>query len=661
MRESAMLQLLLWAAGMAFGACAVCYVLRRLERLSQGVRRIPPALERSGQRIVPAGVTHNWTNATGDGLASTAANWTNGQVQDGDSLVFDGVSGPRSNTPATIDPNLISGGGGNPLKVADITVANTYTSTISITTDFEARGTLSDASPQASVTVASGKTFIVHACSLIGGTLNGPGSLWVQFSPNTSGSMDVSANASLVGLQLKTDSNVAFNVLGTVTFTQGSAASTYGTTNWNAGDVNVLNNSSISNYGTWNVNCNNTLHGVAGAFYNGGTFLKATTDRTTDLAIRFDNAPLPGAQQPPSVIASNGTIEFDRNGNQAGLFYANGGGILEFAMGTQTFTGPSQFYGSGRVQLIGGATFFTQLGVPVTDWSGQFELGGIATLDGTGLYTFNGLLLWDGGTIQNTSVTTNAQTNITGANGVDLINAHLTTNQLTVWDATADIQLTGSTIQNFAEFRVSNAQTMDDLAPANPSMFSNADDGQGHRGWVNKIAGGASTFKVIFHNSGMLLFNGRAINFTAAFDQSGVGSLTRLDGGTMTTSSTFNMTAGMLVAPGTINGDIQMGGALQFSGATGALTVLGNFTETANSSVQLRVGGNQANQYDQVHVLGTATLNGLLHLALINGFTPAPTDRFVVLTSGMALAGTWIVDPGWTAYPHAFDFTLSMP
>jgi hypothetical protein len=64
--------------------------------------------------------------------------------------------------------------------------------------------------------------------------------------------------------------------------------------------------------------------------------------------------------------------------------------------------------------------------------------------------------------------------------------------------------------------------------------------------------------------------------------------------------------------------------------------VTGNYTLNAGGTLALEVAGTDgaAGQFDQLQVLGTATLNGTLNVRTINGFTPAAANTFSLLSYG---------------------------
>jgi hypothetical protein len=86
------------------------------------------------------------------------------------------------------------------------------------------------------------------------------------------------------------------------------------------------------------------------------------------------------------------------------------------------------------------------------------------------------------------------------------------------------------------------------------------------------------------------------------------------------------------------------------SGIPGKTLVSGNYAVSNNAAVlAVDLGGtNQANafqngltNYDFVAVAGSTTLGGSLAVNLVNGFIPAATNSFVILTNGGALSGSF--------------------
>src|SRR5262249_30017615 len=107
----------------------------------------------------------------------------------------------------------------------------------------------------------------------------------------------------------------------------------------------------------------------------------------------------------------------------------------------------------------------------------------------------------------------------------------------------------------------------------------------------------------------------------------------------------------------TVTGNLTNGAVINVgdSSAAGTLTVNGNYTQSAGGVLNLKIGGpNPGSDYDQLRITGQATLDGTLHVALINGFSPNPRDGFQVLTFAGA-AGSFAT----TDLPSGASFTLN--
>jgi hypothetical protein len=95
------------------------------------------------------------------------------------------------------------------------------------------------------------------------------------------------------------------------------------------------------------------------------------------------------------------------------------------------------------------------------------------------------------------------------------------------------------------------------------------------------------------------------------------------------------LNGGALTGNGIIEGDLTNNGALITPGnSPGTIGVAGSFTQTANGSLFLEIGGTNpyAQEFDQLKVGGTAQLGGALSVRTINGFTPESDDRLVPLS-----------------------------
>ncbi len=99
----------------------------------------------------------------------------------------------------------------------------------------------------------------------------------------------------------------------------------------------------------------------------------------------------------------------------------------------------------------------------------------------------------------------------------------------------------------------------------------------------------------------------------------------------------------ILLTGGTISGIGDLRGAVLNQGAfidpgtpLGRIFVDGNFTQSANGTLVLEVGGAGPSQFDQLQISGTANLGGRLVVRTLNDFVPQAGDIFNPLTYGAA-------------------------
>jgi len=129
----------------------------------------------------------------------------------------------------------------------------------------------------------------------------------------------------------------------------------------------------------------------------------------------------------------------------------------------------------------------------------------------------------------------------------------------------------------------------------------------------------------------------------------GSGAIVLTNGGKLEISAGQSVTNGSqhsLKGTGTIQ--IDAGAMLTNNGIIGAspglLSFSGNLQLSSSSNLSIEIGGTtQGTDYDllQKTDAGVLTLNGNLNLILINGFTPASTDKFTITTTQATLAGAF--------------------
>ena len=99
---------------------------------------------------------------------------------------------------------------------------------------------------------------------------------------------------------------------------------------------------------------------------------------------------------------------------------------------------------------------------------------------------------------------------------------------------------------------------------------------------------------------------------------------------------------------GSVTGNVYNDGTLSLHGL-GYLDITGNYTQTANGSLVLDLGGTAAGTFDLLQVSGSVTLAGDLTVHLVNGFAPTVVDSDAAMTFASvagAFASQHFDDPG---------------
>ncbi|MEA2709206.1 MAG: hypothetical protein QOF78_1807 [Phycisphaerales bacterium] len=109
---------------------------------------------------------------------------------------------------------------------------------------------------------------------------------------------------------------------------------------------------------------------------------------------------------------------------------------------------------------------------------------------------------------------------------------------------------------------------------------------------------------------------------------------------TITGASFTNAFSGIIGGIGTLDVSGLTGSGFQNHGTVepglspGILSFTGAYSQASDGDLAIEIGGTTAgSQYDRLAVSGSASLDGLLHASLINGFVPSPADSFTILTA----------------------------
>lgn len=128
---------------------------------------------------------------------------------------------------------------------------------------------------------------------------------------------------------------------------------------------------------------------------------------------------------------------------------------------------------------------------------------------------------------------------------------------------------------------------------------------------------------------------------------------------TFNTTSHTNGPTGVLSGNGSIvtSPVLANQGKISPGSSAGALLISGSVTNTASAVFEAELGGTvSGTEFDRLSVSGSFARGGELRPVLINGFRPAPTDSFLVLSAG-SLSGAWanVVSGKVTFLQGSFD------
>ena len=545
---------------------------------------------------------------------------------------------------------------GAPNWADDVFITPNGTYTVTVNVDAEARSlTLGGATGTQTLTINATLTLFQASSStsntiinMTGGTLTGEGALNVGGAFNWSGGTITGTSALTVqGTTTISGGGVPVKRLMHRVMTVGNTAhtSTFGPL-MGPGAV-------IQSNGTWDFSNDATLwnNGGAPSFVNAGILRKSAGSGTTTIQIPYSGT--------GTVEVQTGTLSFTGSATHDSSLTIAPGATLNFGGGTQTLSSTSSVSGdrvtftSGSIGVHGsydadqtassvaGVAFtldatIVSLGF-LTVTSGTFELGSGApvsipglslsggTLSGSDPVTVTGNLSWSGGQILGAgAVTVQGATTISGGAGKTLSGRSL------VVGDTSYIGLGGLTMSNVAVIQSNGtwSHLTDASIGASLGTFSNA-------GTFLKSSGtGTASIAPDFSNSGVVeVQSGSALSFSRPYTQT--AGTTRLAGGSIQAPLGIDIQSGHLEGSGSIAGNVVSAGTAGPGLSSGALTIAGNYTQSAAGTFEVEIGGlAPGSQHDQLALTGSAAaaLDGALDVALISGFTPLAGDSFSIMT-----------------------------
>jgi hypothetical protein len=138
-----------------------------------------------------------------------------------------------------------------------------------------------------------------------------------------------------------------------------------------------------------------------------------------------------------------------------------------------------------------------------------------------------------------------------------------------------------------------------------------------------------------------------------------IGGSMEVDG-SLDVPSLTQAAGAVLSGSGTIDGNlISDDGTLCPGASPGTLTITSNFTQHAGSTLRIEIAGRQPGQFDQLRVVGTATLGGRLEVTLLDSFAPDLGEQFPLLvTSNLSGTFTQVTVPAGISITYTSNSVL---
>lgn len=196
------------------------------------------------------------------------------------------------------------------------------------------------------------------------------------------------------------------------------------------------------------------------------------------------------------------------------------------------------------------------------------------------------------------------------------------------------------------------------VVKVNAASFSGGDVLNRASGEVTLENAASSQTTGSFINHGKLVIRDGANLGSSRFQQ--IAGTTHLDDGELAATHPLgvDIAGGTLFGSGVINGDLFIGDGATLS--PGDLTdAIGRFDITGDATLEglfeVEIGGINNTEFDWLSILGTATLDGVLKVSLVNGFTPSAGDFFDLLLATQVTGQFAVLDLPSLADGLAFE------
>jgi hypothetical protein len=357
-----------------------------------------------------------------------------------------------------------------------------------------------------------------------------------------------------------------------------------------------------------------------------------------------------------TLVEPNASLTLAGGGFNTGRMIIASGGVIS-ALGS--IDAPVEGAAGAQIQATGslslgdarrydGFNYDGTLGVAgntVTLLSKGFaNLGVLTTLDGGTINALNGVVLGVGDNIAGTG---NIVSRIAASHGSTI-------------EATGDLSLgdadTFSGFTSDGEMRVHNhTVTLYDADAAVVGSLTTLGDG--------------NTQGTLVANSGLLIEAGKSVTGFGTLDTPNNPFTPLINNGLIAGDSEVQpiILTGFVVGGGTFD-NIVLSGTFAPGSSTSDLR-LGNARYGSSNVLALEIAGTEPlTEYGQLNHIGIASVAGTLDVSFIDGFEPAATDTFTIVTASDAVIGTfdairdvWITDNKYLAVAYSdIDVTLSV-
>ena len=183
--------------------------------------------------------------------------------------------------------------------------------------------------------------------------------------------------------------------------------------------------------------------------------------------------------------------------------------------------------------------------------------------------------------------------------------------------------------------RLANITNRGTIETATPDARIILDGNTWQNEGVIRVSKGNLVLSPTFNNAGIVSVDTGGTLFTDATYTQTDGA-TYLNGGAVS-ALRIDLQGGLLAGVGTITGRVLNAAHIEvgFEGQPGSLVIQGDYTQTADGALALKIGGtDQGTGYDYLSISGTATLDGTLDITVLEGFYAQARDTFTLLTFG---------------------------